>query len=74
MDNFSIPSQRLIDSFGGYDSDYTVYSGNSSEDWRRILNVNMESPPENNLDFETIPEDDPNYSPTPSPPPQIPAS
>ena len=46
MDNFSIPSQRIIDSFGGYDSDYTVYSGNSSEDWKRILNMHEESPPD----------------------------
>ena len=46
MDNFSIPSHRIIDSFGGYDSDYTVYSGNSSEDLRRIMNMHEESPPD----------------------------
>ena len=38
------------------------------------MNMHEESPPDTFLDFETVPEDDPDYSPTPSPPPQIPAS
>ena len=38
------------------------------------MNMYEESPPDTFFDFETVPEDDPYYSPTPSPPPQIPAS